>query len=248
MHALGSHVDAKGQVGAGAGGRALGVAAGAGEAGAEGDDDGVEEAVTGASGREVGPPPAEGSGVAISVGGGGDAWHALATSTSAATMESTRDILGASVLGSSGTGRGRLRSMSAAKQARAVIERYVELHQTGDAAGLAEIIADDFRYRSGAVIGVAGVAAQMRALHAGFTELVCTLEQCVAEDEWAAFRFTIAGTHTGVFAGRAPSGRRITWSGADFVKLRDGKLVELWSVADSLPLMEGIGAVVRVGS
>jgi predicted ester cyclase len=61
-----------------------------------------------------------------------------------------------------------------------------------------------------------------------------------------AYRYEIGGTHTGVFAGRAPTGRRITWTGADFVRIEEGKIVELWPVQESLPLMEAIGAVARV--
>jgi predicted ester cyclase len=137
--------------------------------------------------------------------------------------------------------------MSTASHAsRAVIELYVEINRTGDTSRLAEIIAPDFRYRLGAPVGVEGVLAQLRALHAGFTEITCSLEQFVAQDDWAAFRFVIAGTHTGPFAGRAATGRRITWGGADFVRLVDGKLVELWAVQDSSALMEGIGALVKV--
>ena len=32
------------------------------------------------------------------------------------------------------------------------------------------------------------------------------------------------------------------------VRVRDGKLVELWPVQESLPLLEGLGAVVRVNA
>ena len=136
--------------------------------------------------------------------------------------------------------------VTASHPSRRVIERYVEIDQTGDTSRLGGIIAPEFHLRTAAPIGVEGVAAFVRALHDGFTGIVCSLEQCLADDDWAAFRFTIAGTHTGVFAGRAPTGRRITWGGADFVQLRQGKLVELWPVQESLPLMEGIGAFARV--
>lgn len=129
---------------------------------------------------------------------------------------------------------------------RGVIERYVEIHRTGDTSGISEIIAPDFRYRLAAPVGVEGVLAGVRALHAGFTEITCSIEQCVCESDWAAFRFAIAGVHTGVFAGRAPTGRRIAWGGADFARLSEGKIVELWAVQESLPLMEGIGTVTRV--
>jgi predicted ester cyclase len=137
--------------------------------------------------------------------------------------------------------------MSATSQAsREIIERFVEIVRTGKTARLGEIIAPEFRYRRAAPVGVEGVAAGVLALHAGFTEVTCSLEQCVSEEDWAAYRFLIAGRHTGVFAGRAATGHHITWAGADFVRLRQGKIVELWPVQESLPLMEGIGAVMAV--
>jgi predicted ester cyclase len=135
---------------------------------------------------------------------------------------------------------------TASHDSRRVVERYVEIHRTGDVSGLAEIIAPDFRYRAGSPVGVEGVAAQLRTFLAGFTEITCSLERCIAEEDWAAFRFVIGGRHTGVFAGRAPTGRVITWPGADFVRLRDGKFVELWAVQESLHLMEAIGAVAKI--
>jgi predicted ester cyclase len=128
---------------------------------------------------------------------------------------------------------------------RGVVERYVEINRTGDTSTLGEIIAPDFRVRLAPPIGVEGVAAFVKALHTGFTEIVCSLEQCVCDDETASFRYTIAGTHSGVFAGRAATGRRIAWEGADFMRLRQGKIIQLWPVQESLPLMEGLGVVVR---
>ncbi len=132
------------------------------------------------------------------------------------------------------------------RDTRSIIEAYVDAFRSGDVSRLAEIIAPEFRFREAPPVGVDGVAVAVRALHAGFTQLACSLEQCVCEGDWGAFRFVLSGTHAGVFAGRAPTGRRLTWSGADFVKVRDGKLVELWPVQESLPLLEGLGTVVRV--
>ena len=134
----------------------------------------------------------------------------------------------------------------ASRDTRSIIEAYVDAFRSGDVAHLPEIIAPEFRFRDAPPVGVEAVDAAVRAMHAGFTEVACSLEQCVCEGDWAAFRFVLSGIHSGMFAGRAPTGRRITWSGADFVKVRDGKLVELWPVQESLPLLEGLGAVVRV--
>jgi len=128
---------------------------------------------------------------------------------------------------------------------RSIILAYVEAHASGDVSRLGDIIAPDFHYRDSPPVGIEGVVRGLRDLHAGLSDITCELHQCVCADDWCAFRYVVSGTHTGLFFGQAPTGRRITWSGADFMKLRDGKLFELWSVQESLPLMEGIGAVVR---
>ncbi len=129
---------------------------------------------------------------------------------------------------------------------RRVIERYVEINRTGDTSTLDEIIAPDFRVRLAPPMGVEGAAAFIKALHVGFTDIACSLEQCVCDADCASFRYTIAGTHTGVFAGMAATGRRIDWEGADFMRLRQGKIIQMWPVQESLPLMEGLGAVARL--
>jgi predicted ester cyclase/uncharacterized cupin superfamily protein len=128
---------------------------------------------------------------------------------------------------------------------RRTIERYAQAYASGDVTLLDEIVAADFVDHTFPAYsgGPEGVARAIRALHAGFTELTCAIDQCVCEGDSVAFRFTIAGKHTGVFAGRAPTGRRVAWSGADFARLRDGKLVELWSVQDTRPLTRGIGTL-----
>jgi len=133
------------------------------------------------------------------------------------------------------------------KDTRTIIEAYVDAVRSGDLSGLDEIIAAEFRFRDGPPVGVEGFAGGVRALHLGFSEIGCSIEQCICEGEWGAIRFVLSGTHVGVFAGRAPTGRRVTWSGADFVRVGDGKLVELWPVQETLPMLEGLGAVVRVG-
>lgn len=135
--------------------------------------------------------------------------------------------------------------MSTSRSTRSIIETYVHAFHSGDASRLEEIIAPDFHYRDAAPVGVASVVSGVRTLHEGFSQIVCTLEQCVCDHEWGSFRYVLSGVHTGVFLSRAATGKRITWSGADFVKVKDGKLVELWPVQENLPLLEGLGILVR---
>lgn len=76
-----------------------------------------------------------------------------------------------------------------------------------------------------------------------FPDLRVVLEDQVAEDGTVASRFKVSGTHKGEFAGLAPSGKQIDYDGLNFIKVRDGKIVEVWGASDQLRLMRQIGAI-----
>ena len=130
---------------------------------------------------------------------------------------------------------------------REVIERYVAAYVTGDTSELPAIIAPGFvDHTFSAFSGIDGVARAIAMVHAGLAEVSCDLQHCVCDADRAAFFVVASGRHTGVLAGRPPTGNRVTWTIADFVRLEDGKLVELWSVQDTLAYFEGLGGAKRV--
>jgi predicted ester cyclase len=130
--------------------------------------------------------------------------------------------------------------------AREVIERYVAAYVSGDTSGLPAIIAAGFvDHTFPAFSGIDGVARGIARLHAGLSEISCVVEHCVIEGDRAAFFAVASGRHTGVLAERPPTGNRVTWTIADFVRLEGGKLVELWSVQDTLAYIEGLGGAKR---
>jgi predicted ester cyclase len=127
--------------------------------------------------------------------------------------------------------------------ARDVIDRYVAAYVTGDPSELSAIIAPGFvDHTFPAFSGIDGVARAIATLHAGLSEVSCVVERCVCHAEQAAFYAVASGRHTGVLAGCAPTGNRVTWTIADFMRLESGKLVELWSVQDTLAYLKGLGA------
>jgi predicted ester cyclase len=110
-------------------------------------------------------------------------------------------------------------------------ERYVELFRTGDLSIVEEIIAEDYVDRTFPQFsGREGVALSVRTLHAGFRDIDVRIEHVVSEADRAAFMFSISGLHVGAFAGHAPTGTRLSWTGADFVRIERGKIAELWTV------------------
>ena len=126
---------------------------------------------------------------------------------------------------------------------RELVERYVDAYVSGDTSWLSDIIDAEHQDRSYPAFGVGpeGVRRAIETLHAGFTELTASIEHCLSQGDWVAFRMEIAGTHSGEFNEKPGTGQRVDFAAADFARVRGGKFVELWSVQDTAALLLGIG-------
>lgn len=47
--------------------------------------------------------------------------------------------------------------------------------------------------------------------------------------------------------GIPPTGKRVTWTEIAIFRLQEGKIVEGWGIADSLHLMQQLGAIPPIG-
>ena len=63
-----------------------------------------------------------------------------------------------------------------------------------------------------------------------------------------AFRFVLRGTHLGTFAGIPATGKKMTLTGMDFIRITHGKLIELWSNQDTLGWLQQLGLELKVAS
>ncbi len=92
--------------------------------------------------------------------------------------------------------------------------------------------------------GVEGFRQFLTMLATAFPDIQVEIQEMLAEGESVAVRLKVSGTHKGVLLGKfPPSGKRAVWSGMDFLKVSEGKIVERWSVRDLLGLMQQIGAI-----
>jgi hypothetical protein len=73
-------------------------------------------------------------------------------------------------------------------------------------------------------------------------DLTMELAQEVGDEHRIAIEFRITGTHTGEAPEVAASGGAIDVEGSAFLTLRDDKIVEAWTVFDSLALAVQMGA------
>ena len=76
-----------------------------------------------------------------------------------------------------------------------------------------------------------------------FSHAHSVVEDQVAEGDRVVVRLTFTGTHTGTWMGIPPTGKPVTVKGMALYRLTDGKIVEQWTIGDTLGLLQQLGAV-----
>jgi steroid delta-isomerase-like uncharacterized protein len=126
---------------------------------------------------------------------------------------------------------------------KAIARGYIELWSTGNLAFADEVLSKDFidQTRPDQAPGPESVKQEVIAFREGFPDARITIEQMIAEGDTVAFRFTLQGTHRETFAGFPPTDKLVTLTGVDFIRIAAGKIVELWSVQDTLSWAKQLG-------
>jgi steroid delta-isomerase-like uncharacterized protein len=70
-----------------------------------------------------------------------------------------------------------------------------------------------------------------------------TVQEQIGEGDSVATRWEGRGRHTGEIMGIPPSGKDVVVSGLNLSRLKDGKIVEEWSIWDTLGMLQQIGAI-----
>jgi predicted ester cyclase len=83
------------------------------------------------------------------------------------------------------------------------------------------------------VPGLDGIKAHHAGIFAGLPDLHYEVEDSIAEGDRVVQRLTISGTHLGEYWGFAPSGKRVAMTSIHVLRIRAGKIVELWSETDA---------------
>ena len=131
---------------------------------------------------------------------------------------------------------------------KALINRYLDLYNSGDLAIADEVIAPDFVDHRHPELpsGPEGVKQMVTQFHAAFSDARSASGQMIGEGDVVAFRFELSAIHSGDIAGVAPTGKTVTITGMDFIRIADGKLAELWSSQNTLDWLLVLGAVTWV--
>ena len=79
--------------------------------------------------------------------------------------------------------------------------------------------------------GPAAMKATAALMHGALADCRCDIDDLIADDDRVAVRCTRA-RHVGELFGATASGRTVTFTGIEVIRLLDGKVVEYWGEAN----------------
>lgn len=136
--------------------------------------------------------------------------------------------------------------MNEEERNKALMRRfYEELWSRGNLEAIPELVAEDFVDHQAPIGRTSGrevLAGLVVMWRTGFPDMRETVEDLISEGDKVTGRFLMRGTHRGEFMGIAPTGRSVTMSGIDIVRVADGKISEFWYAEQMLELMQQLGA------
>ena len=91
--------------------------------------------------------------------------------------------------------------------------------------------------------GLDGLKDIIRAMRAGFPDIVFTIHEQIAEHDKVASRFEWTGTHRGTFLGIPATGRPVNVWGIVIDRLEDGRIKDTRILMDSLGMMMQLGVL-----
>jgi steroid delta-isomerase-like uncharacterized protein len=117
----------------------------------------------------------------------------------------------------------------------------------GDLDALDAVVAPDYLFHDPAdpalPRGPEGAKRQVRAFRTAFPDLALTVADEIAEADKVVQRLTATGTHRGPFMGIPPTGRRVTMSSIEIMRVAGGRIAEHWDEFDTAGVLQQLGAV-----
>ena len=123
-----------------------------------------------------------------------------------------------------------------------VRQTFEEIWNQGNMDVIDERFASDYVGHSGATIeGPEGAKRFVAMIRSAFPDYHYTVKDEFREADRVVHRWIATGTHQGAFQGISPTGKEVTLSGISIYRVADGKLVEGWTTADLLGLLQQLG-------
>jgi predicted ester cyclase len=91
--------------------------------------------------------------------------------------------------------------------------------------------------------GPGGFLATIRPLYDAFEPMRFEIEDMVAEGDRVVVRWSMSGTHSGVWGGARPTGKSVRQSAIVIYQLAHRKIIAVWPMVDRLGLAQQLGLV-----
>ena len=130
---------------------------------------------------------------------------------------------------------------------KAVVRRFVdEVVNQRKLSVVDEIVSSDFFDHDappGTPTGPEGIRRAVSVFLDAFHDFRVAIEDLVAEGDKVVARATARGTYRGRSVGMAETARDVTFRAIEIFRIVDGKILERWSTAENLSLVQQLGAV-----
>jgi steroid delta-isomerase-like uncharacterized protein len=118
---------------------------------------------------------------------------------------------------------------------REIIQHYYEMWNSKEFDKAEQWLDADIRFRGSLDItanGIEGFKEYAQMITQAFPNLYHAIEMGVYDTNQAAIYVTYSGKHEGHLLGYAPTGKRISYSGASFFHFKNGKIVSINVLGD----------------
>jgi len=116
-----------------------------------------------------------------------------------------------------------------------------EMINSRDYGRVRELIHDDYVDHGGEDGQVRGPQGFLDNISDAFSEPHTEIDLLIVEGDFAAWRSTFTGVHTGELMGLPPTGRRVSIEFLNIGRMKDGKAIEHWGAPDVGDVMEQLG-------
>jgi predicted ester cyclase len=138
--------------------------------------------------------------------------------------------------------------MPASEANRILYERFCEeVLIRGNLDTIDELVAPNVESHSGfpgQTPGREGFKTAFAQFRAAFPELSVSIRDILPSGDKVVGYFTVTGVHRGELFGIPATGKTVSYDEIVIVRFAGGQIVEHWSVADTLQMMQALGAVV----
>lgn len=104
-----------------------------------------------------------------------------------------------------------------------------------------------FQEGGGAELGQDSVVRWLQTTHTAFPDIRYQIDAVYCEEDRAALRYHVFGTHTGDFRGLPPTNKKIELTGHMMFRIIDNKIVEAHGFWDMLGLLQQLGILPAFG-